>query len=107
MGYMAGNRTIRVFTIIMKNILADRSNSVMARWSGDEFLILSHCSGAAAVVIANEIREKSQNIALSAGIADLSSGNYAGVNDFIGAAYNAMIEAKNSGKNSTVLAKNS
>lgn len=107
MGYMAGNRTIRVFTIIMKNILADRSNSVIARWSGDEFLILSHCSGAAAVVIANEIREKSQSIAISAGIADLSSGNYAGVNDFIGAAYNAMIEAKNSGKNSTVLAKNS
>lgn len=107
MGYMAGNRTIRVFTIIMKNILADRSNSVIARWSGDEFLILSHCSGAAAVVIANEIREKSQSIAISAGIADLSSGNYAGVNDFIGAAYEAMIEAKNSGKNSTVLAKNS
>jgi len=107
MGYMAGNRTIRVFTIIMKNILADRSNSVIARWSGDEFLILSHCSGAAAVVIANEICEKSQSIAISAGIADLSSGNYAGVNDFIGAAYEAMIEAKNSGKNSTVLAKNS
>ena len=106
MGYAAGNRTIRGFTATMKKILAERSKSVIARWSGDEFLILSHCSGAAAVVIANEIREKALGIAISAGIADLNSGSYAGVNDFIGAAYNAMIEAKNSGKNSTVLAKN-
>jgi len=104
-GYVAGNRTIRGFIEIMKKILSERSKSVIARWSGDEFLILAHCSGAAAVVIADEIREKTLSIALSAGIADLNSGNYAGVNDFIGAAYNAMIDAKSSGKNTTVLAK--
>ncbi|MBR1485823.1 MAG: GGDEF domain-containing protein [Synergistaceae bacterium] len=104
-GYLAGNRTIRGFTTTMKNILSNYSQSVIARWSGDEFLILSHCSGAAAVVIANEIREKASGIEISAGIADLNTGNYAGVNDFIGAAYNAMTEAKSSGKNSTVLAK--
>ena len=105
MGYLAGNRTIRGFTAIMKIILSSYSKSVIARWSGDEFLIMSHCSGAAAVVIANEIREKTLGVTISAGIADLSSGNYAGVNDFIGAAYNAMTEAKSSGKNSTILAK--
>lgn len=111
MGYSAGNRTIRGFTATMKKILTERlpaglpSKSVMARWSGDEFLILSHCSGAAAVVTANEIRDKATGIDISAGVADLNSGSYAGVNDFIGAAYNAMLEAKKSGKNSTVLAK--
>jgi len=104
-GFVAENRTIRGFIEIMKKILSERSKSVIARWSGDEFLILAHCSGAAAVVIADEIREKTLSIALSAGIADLNSGNYAGVNDFIGAAYNAMIDAKSSGKNTTVLAK--
>ena len=104
MGYAAGNRTIRGFTAVMKRTLSDSAKNAIARWSGDEFLIMLHCSGAAAVVLANEIREKSYGIALSAGIADLVSGSYAGVNDFIGAAYNAMTEAKKSGKNATVLA---
>ncbi len=105
MGYTAGSRTIRSFTAIMKRTLSNRAKSVISRWSGDEFLIMSHCSGAAAVVLANEIREKAQGISISAGISDLQSGSYAGVNDFIGAAYDAMTEAKISGKNNTVLAK--
>ena len=60
---------------------------------------------AAAVVLANEIRDKAHGIEISAGIADLTSGNYSGVNDFIGAAYDAMTEAKTSGKNKTILAR--
>ena len=106
-GYTAGNKAIRNFVSLMKKILSSKTKNIIAHWNGDEFIIMSHCSGAAAVVLANEIREKSQDIKISAGIADLTSGSYAGVNDFIGAAYNAMIEAKNSGKNNTVLAKNS
>ena len=107
-GYVSGNRTIRNLTKSIKKILDGYSQSVIARWGGDEFLILSHCSGAAAVALSGEILEtciKKADVALSAGIADLNSGNYAGVTDFIGAAYNAMIEAKKQGKNSTVLAK--
>lgn len=106
MGYSAGSRTIRGFVAIMKRVLSNRADSVLARWSGDEFLIMSHCSGAAAVVLANEIRDKAPGISISAGTADLQSGSYASVNDFIGAAYDAMTEAKISGKNNTVLAKN-
>ena len=107
MGYAAGNRTIRGFVAIMKRTLANYSKSVIARWSGDEFLIMSHCSGAAAVVLAKDIREHAPGIQISAGIADLASGSYAGVSDFIGAAYDAMIFAKDNGKNNSVLAKNS
>ena len=105
MGYGAGTRTIRGFVAIMKRTLQSSANSVIARWSGDEFIIMLHCSGAAAVVLANEIRDKAHGIEISAGIADLTSGNYSGVNDFIGAAYDAMTEAKTSGKNRTILAR--
>ena len=105
-GFSAGSRAIRGFAADVKRTLSNRVKSVIARWSGDEFLIMSHCSGAAAFVFANEIREKARDVSISAGIADLHSGSYAGVNDFIGAAYDAMTEAKISGKNNTVLAKN-
>ena len=80
------NRNIRAFIASIKKILADYSNSVIARLSENEFLILSHCSGAAAVVIANEIREKAYGFSVNTGIADLNAGGYAGIDDFIGAA---------------------
>ena len=104
-GYSAGNKIIRSFLSVVKNTLENKYKSVIARWSTDKFLIMSHCPGATAVVLADKIREKVSDFTISVGIADLNSGNYAGINDFIGAAYNAMTEAKISGKNSTVSAK--
>ena len=105
-GYAVGTRIIRSFVSSMDNFLSSHTRYNLARWSGDEFLILVHCSGAAAVVLANGIRERANGIAISAGVADLSKGSYAGVNDFIAAAYDAMVEAKLSGKSTTVLAEN-
>ena len=89
------------------NFSSEHASGVFAHWGADEFMIMSHCSGAAAVVLADEIRAKAEYIKISAGVADLMSGVYSGTNDFIGAAYDAMTEAKNSGGDKTVLAKNS
>ena len=105
-GYAVGTRIIRSFVSSMDRFLSSHTRYNLARWSGDEFLILVHCSGAAAVVLADGIRERANGITISAGVADLTKGGYAGVNDFIAAAYDAMVEAKLSGKNNTVLAEN-
>ncbi len=104
-GYMSGNRVLRDFVFTMKKFLADYENVSMGRWSGDEFMILFQCNGAKGVVIADEIRERMKGVALSAGVADLSDGGYVSVNEFVGAAYDAMSEAKNNGGNQTVLAR--
>ena len=89
----------------MKKFLAGYENASMGRWSGDEFMILAHCNGAKGVVIANEIRERMKDIAVSSGVADLTDGGYVSVNEFIGAAYDAMTEAQDKGGNQTVLAR--
>ncbi len=104
-GYMSGNRVLRDFVYTMKKFLAGYENTSMGRWSGDEFMILAHCSGASGVVIADEMRERIKDVALSAGVADLNDGGYVSVNEFIGAAYDAMSEAKGNGGNQTVLAR--
>ena len=104
-GYMSGNRVLRDFVYAMKKFLADYQNVSMGRWSGDEFIILAHCSGASGVVIADELRERMKNISVSAGVANLADGGYASVNEFVGAAYDAMSDAKDKGGNQTVLAR--
>lgn len=103
-GYLSGGRLIRDFVRITKKILSSRQKSVLGRWSDNEFVILSQCSGAAGVVLANDIRRLSDGVKLSAGVADLNEGAYYGVNEFIAAAYDAMTDAKKSGGNKTKLA---
>ena len=104
MGYVAGERMIRDFVKAMKNFLTDRADSVAARYSRDEFMVIVSCSGPVAVVMANEIRDRSEKIPVSAGVADFSDGVYSGVNDLIGAAYDTMNKAKAAGGNITLLA---
>ena len=104
-GYMSGNRVLRDFVYAMKKYFAGTENISMGRWSGDEFIILVHCNGAKAVVIADELRTRMKDIAVSAGAADLTDGGYVSVNEFVGAAYDAMTEAKDKGGNQTVLAR--
>ena len=106
-GYMIGGRIIRSFIRSLHRQVSERYGSILGRWSDDEFAVLSRCNGAAAVVLANEIRSKAQDVVLSAGAADLSDGGYMSVSEFVGAAYDAMTEAVNSGGNTTVLARNS
>ncbi len=104
-GYMSGNRVLRDFVYAMKKYFAGSENISMGRWSGDEFIILAHCSGAKGVVIADELRTRMKDIAVSAGVADLTDGGYVSVNEFVGAAYDALTEAKDKGGNQTVLAR--
>lgn len=104
-GYMAGGRIIRGFVRSMQRQISSRPGSMLGRWSNDEFMVLCDCSGAAAVVMANEIRAKAKDVVFSAGAADLSDGGYMSVSEFVGAAYDAMTEAVNSGGNITVLAR--
>lgn len=106
-GYMAANRIIRGFVRMMQRTIAGRSGSVLGRWNEDEFMILAPCSGAAAVVMSNEIRGKSKDVVISAGASDAADGGYMSVGEFIDAAYGALAEAVNSGGNTTVLARNS
>ena len=106
-GYMSGNRILHNFVNMAKKFVSEHSDGIFAHWDVDEFMMIVHCSGAAAVVLADEIRAKAEYMKISAGVADLISGVYAGTNDFIAAAYDAMTEAKNSGGDKTVLAKNS
>ncbi|MBQ7593877.1 MAG: GGDEF domain-containing protein [Synergistaceae bacterium] len=106
-GYMSGTRTIRNVVNNIKSFLKDKMKCVISRWQGDELLILAYCSGARAVVIADDIRENSDGIELSAGVSDLTDGGYVSTSEFIGAAYDALTLAKTSGGNRTVLAGNS
>ena len=106
-GYMATGRIVRGFVRMMQRHIAGRTGSVLGRWSGDEFMILARCSGAAAVVMSNEIRGKAKDVVMSAGVADIADGGYMSVSEFADAACSALIEAVNSGGNTTILARNS
>lgn len=106
-GYTATERIIRGFVRMMQRVLSERGKSELGRWSDDDFVILSHCSGAAAVVTANEIRGRAKDVVISAGVADIADGGYMSVSEFVDAAYSALIEAVESGGNATVLARNS
>lgn len=106
-GYTAAERLIRSFVRVTQKFFAGRAKSVMGRWSEDEFVVLSKCSGAASVAAVNELRGRSKDVVISAGTADLTEGGYMSVSEFFGAAYDAAVEAVNSGGNITVLARNS
>ncbi len=100
-------RTLREFVRIMKRTLSGHKNFSAGRFDFGEFAVIAHCSGASAVVLANEIREKLTGVAVSSGVAELIEGGYSGTGEFISAAYNAMNEARRKGINQTVLAKKS
>lgn len=105
--YLSGARLLREFVRLTRKTLSGqqkRQKSVLGRWESDEFAILSHCSGAAGVVLANDIRLRVDGVKISAGVADLNEGAYSGVREFVAAALDAMTEAKKLGGNQTKLA---
>ena len=67
-------------------------------------MIIAHCPGSVAVIMANEIRDRADGIPVSAGVADFSDGVYSGVSDFMGAAYDTMTRARSEGGSVTLLA---
>ena len=105
--YVPADRIMRSFVRAVKKYLDGKPGSVLGRWSEDEFIVVAQCSGAAAVVMANEIRTNARDVILSMGIADLTDGGYMSASEFIGAAYDAMCEAVKAGGNTTALARNS
>ncbi|MBR4195098.1 MAG: GGDEF domain-containing protein [Synergistaceae bacterium] len=106
-GYSATERIIRGFVRTTQRYLKERGKTDFARWNNDDFMILSHCSGAAAVIMSNEIRARGKDVVLSAGVADVADGGYMSAEEMIDAAYSALSEATESGGNVTVLARNS
>lgn len=103
LGWSAGEKAIKNFVKSMQNFLEGRAESYSSVWARGEFLVLALCSGAVSVVLANEFRDN-VGVPVSAGIADFNNGGFSGVNDFIAAAYDAMIQAKLDGGNKTILA---
>lgn len=106
-GYIATERIIRGFVRMIQKVIQERPGSVLGRWNEDDFMILAGCSGAAAVVMSNEIRAKAKDVVISAGAADIADGGYMSMGEFADAAYSALNEAVESGGNITVLARNS
>ena len=105
LGYSATEKVIRRFVMTMKSFIEGRAECAAAVWSRGEFLVIAHCPGAVAVVLANEIRERADNVKLSAGIADLSDAHFSGTEDFISSAFDALLQARIDGGNKTVLAE--
>ena len=104
LGYSAADKIIRRFVYSLKKFIDGRAESTVAVWNRGEFMILAHCPGAVAVVLANEIRDRADKLKVSAGIADLAVKGFAGVEEFIGAACDALVQARVDGGNVTVLA---
>ncbi len=82
----------------------------MGRWGGDEFMVLTPRSASTAWLLASSLREIAQGgsfeqegaVTLSIGVAELNGEMDLGA--FVGAAYDAMVAAKRSGGNRTVMA---
>lgn len=104
LGCSAAEKVIRRFVFALRKFIDGRAESSVAVWGRGEFMILAHCPGAVAVVLANEIRDRADNLKVSAGVTDLAVKGFAGVDEFIGAAYDALVQARVDGGNVTVLA---
>lgn len=96
-GFTSTQKIIREFTKILLEC-----NGLAGRWSEDEFAIIARCSPSAAVAMVNELRGKSEDVVLSAGVAGAADGGFLSASEFIGAAYDALTEAVNAGGNTTV-----
>jgi len=109
LGYVASDKVLRDLAAAIKSRI--RLTDFLGRWGGDEFMILTHLPLAATVQLAEKLRDMTQHmtfgdnnqLTLSAGVAALRKSM--DISSFVGAAYDAMIEAKKSGGNRTVHAQ--
>ena len=108
-GYAASDHVLRELVTAVKSHI--RPTDFIGRWDGDEFLILTPLPLTAACQLAEQIRDMVQHkafgennfLTLSAGVAGYRKSIDAST--FVGMAYDAMTEAKRSGGNRTVQAK--
>lgn len=112
-GHQEGDEVLVTVATIIKNLC--RSQDVAARYGGEEFLlILPETNGAGARVIAERVREeveghlfnhegKVHSVTISCGIAEINNEKDQGLASLIGVADQALYQAKESGRNRTIL----
>ncbi len=108
-GYAAADHALKMLASIMKGALS--AGDVMGRWGGDEFMILTPRSSAAARLLGNSLREAARSgpfgrefaLTLSVGVAEFSM--EMDVSALVASAYDAMLSAKHSGGDRTVVSE--
>lgn len=114
-GHMAGDKVLKTLGTYLQSHL--RLENVACRYGGEEFsVILRNVNQDLALFIAERLRkeiereeivyqEKSLRLTVSIGIATLESSNFETIEDLIRQADEYLYQAKQSGRNRTILAK--
>ena len=113
-GHQKGDEILIAFASLLKK--ACRANDIAARYGGEEFLmILPQSNAQGAFKIAERVREEMMKISftgnesnfavtVSCGVAEFNK-DYESINKLIAAVDQALYEAKNGGRNRTILGK--
>jgi len=106
-GHLAGDHVLIQCADIIKNSI--RESDVLARWGGEEFVILfTHTKADEAKIVAEKIRKSIEeflfdtveNVTISCGLSEISDNDTA--NTFLKRADSALYQAKHSGKNKVI-----
>ena len=112
-GHQKGDEILVTFASILKKFC--RANDIAARYGGEEFLmILPQSNAQGAFKIAERVREEIMkmsfvgndskfSVTTSCGVAELNRDYMKNTDQLISVADNAMYEAKNSGRNKTII----
>jgi len=112
-GHQKGDEILVTFASVLKKFC--RANDTAARYGGEEFLmILPQSNAQGAFKIAERVREEIMkmsfvgndskfSVTTSCGVAELNRGYMKNTDQLINVADNAMYEAKNSGRNKTII----
>ena len=113
-GHQKGDEILIAFASLLKK--ACRANDIAARYGGEEFvMVLPQSSAQGAFKIAERVREEMMKISftgnesnfavtVSCGVAEFNK-DYESINKLISVADRALYEAKNGGRNKTILGK--
>lgn len=100
-GHARGDIGLRRVALELQGVL--RAQDWVARWGGDEFLVICHCSGADMITLLERVREQltatrspAESFSVSAGIAELRADE--SMSDCIARADTALYTAKHQGR---------
>lgn len=103
-GHQAGDQVLIELTRVVSKDL--RAADILARWGGEEFVVISaHCNEGAAMQLAEKIRKEVEahrfpvvgSLTISLGVAEFSAGDT--LDTWFGKADRALYEAKGGGRN--------
>lgn len=103
-GHQVGDQVLIELTRVVGQVL--RSTDILARWGGEEFVVVAeHCDATAAMQLAEKIRKQVEthrfpevgSVTISLGVAELRSEDT--LDSWFGRADQAVFDAKNSGRN--------